>query len=231
MIELHTFPTPNSFKVSIALEEMALPYEIVGVNIARGEQFEPGFLAISPNNRIPAMVDRDPPGGGAPVSVFESGAMLQYLAEKSGRFLPKDFRRRVACTEWLFWQMGGLGPMVGQAGHFRNYAPEKIPYGIERYTNEAERLYGVLNERLAGRDFIADEYSIADMACWPWIDFHDHHGQKLEDFPNIERWYEAIGERPAVQRGKAAGAELAKELGGGLDDEAKKHLFGQRRRS
>ncbi|MBW2267488.1 MAG: glutathione S-transferase N-terminal domain-containing protein [Deltaproteobacteria bacterium] len=226
MIELHTFPTPNSFKVSIALEEMELPYEIHSVNIARGEQFEPKFLAISPNNRIPAIVDRDPIGGGEAISLFESGAILQYLAEKSGRFVPGDLRGRLACTEWLFWQMAGLGPMVGQAGHFRNYAPEKIEYGITRYTNEAARLYGVMDKRLADHEFLADEYSIADMACWPWIDYHDHHGQKLEDFPNVGRWHTAIDERPGTQRGKVAGAELAAGMSQGLDEEAKRILFG-----
>jgi GST-like protein len=228
MIELYTFPTPNGWKASIALEELELPYELKLVNIARGEQFEPAFLEVNPNNRVPAIVDREPAGGGEPLRVFESGAILLYLAEKTGRLLPSDFRRRVAASEWLMWQMGGLGPMCGQAGHFRNYAPEPIEYGIERYTNEALRLYGVLDGRLEGREFIADEYSVADIACWPWIALHGHHGVELERFPNVNRWYEAIGAREAVKRGTAVGLEAVQQ-GQPIDEEAKKHLFGRGR--
>ena len=227
MIDLHSFPTPNGWKVSIALEELELPYRFVPVNIARGEQFEPAFLAISPNNRVPAIVDHDPPGGGEPISVFESGAILLYLAEKTGRLLPTDLRRRVAATEWLMWQMGGLGPMLGQHGHFKVYAPEPIPYAQERYANEARRLYRILNGRLAGRDFLADEYSVADIACFGWVKLHEMHEIPLAEYPEVARWFEKLDARPAVQRGLAAGAE---QLSGPrvMDEEAKKHLFGQR---
>jgi GST-like protein len=225
VIELYSFPTPNGWKASIALEELGLDYELHSVDISRGEQFEPSFLSISPNNRVPAIVDRDPPGGGEPVSVFESGAILLYLAEKTGRLLPSDLRRRVAATEWLMWQMGGLGPMCGQAGHFRNYAPERIEYGIDRYTNEARRLYGVLDRRLEGREFIADEYSVADIACWPWISLHGHHGVDPEAFPNVERWFGRIGEREAVRRGTSIGLEAITSGEQAIDDEAKEHLF------
>ena len=231
MIDLYYWPTPNGWKVSIALEEMGLPYETTYVNIGRGEQFDPAFLAISPNNRMPAIVDRDPPGGGPPVSVFESGAILVYLAEKSGRFLPKDVRGRAHVLEWLMWQMGGLGPMLGQNHHFRIYAPEKIPYAIERYTNEASRLYGVLDRRLAGRAWICGDYSIADMACWGWVVPHERQGIALEEFPNVRRWYDAMKERPGVQRGFSLGLEIrtamSQSQGGGMDEEAKKVLFGQ----
>lgn len=228
MIELHTFPTPNSWKVSIALEELELPYEIHSVNIARGEQFEPGFLAISPNNRIPAIVDREPAGGGEPISVFESGAILLYLAEKTGRLLPGDPRRRVAAIEWLMWQMANQGPMCGQAGHFLNYAPEPIDYAIERYTKEVGRLYGVMNARLAEHEFLADEYSVADIICWPWVSLRDMHRTSLDELPHVQRWFDALEARPAVKRGRAAGADLADAFQGGLDDEAKQHLFGRK---
>ncbi|HVP30032.1 MAG TPA: glutathione S-transferase N-terminal domain-containing protein [Myxococcota bacterium] len=226
MIDLYYWPTPNGWKITIALEEMGLPYRVVPVNIGRGEQFKPDFLAISPNNRMPAIVDHEPPGGGAPISVFESGAILIYLAEKSGRFLPKDLRGRFEVLQWLMWQMGGLGPMLGQAHHFRQYAPEKIQYGIDRYTNEANRLYGVLNKRLADRPFVAGEYSIADMAAWPWIVPHERQGQKLEDFPHLRRWYDTMKERPAVQKGFSVMRDMV--TGTGPDEEAKKVLFGQR---
>jgi len=228
MIDLHYFPTPNGWKVSIALEELELPYKIVSCNIARGEQFEPAFLEISPNNRMPAIVDHDPPFGGAPVSVFESGAILIYLAEKTGKLMPQDPRLRVQALEWIMWQMANQGPMCGQAGHFRNYAPEPIPYALERYTNEAHRVYRVLNDRLEGRKFIADEFSMADILCWPWVHLRDHHGQKLEEFPHLARWYEALLARPAFERGLAAGLDLVKDMQGGMDDEAKQNLFGQR---
>lgn len=226
MIDLYYWPTPNGWKISIALEEMGLPYKVLPVNIGRGEQFKPEFLAISPNNRMPAIVDQDPVGGGAAVSIFESGAILLYLAEKTGRFLPKDLHGRFEVLQWLMWQMGGLGPMLGQAHHFRQYAPEKIQYAVDRYTNEANRLYGVLNKRLKDRAFVAGEYSIADMACWPWIVLHDMQGQRLEDFPHLWRWFEAMKARPAVQRGFEVGKEL--RTPSGPDEEAKRILFGQK---
>ena len=228
MIDLHYFPTPNGWKVSIALEELTLPYRIVSCNIGRGDQFKPEFLAISPNNRMPAIVDHDPLGGGDPISVFESGAILQYLADKTGKLMPTDPRKRVQVLEWMYWQMANQGPMCGQAGHFRNYAPEPLDYPINRYTTEARRLYEVLDKRLEGREFIVDELSMADILCWPWIPMRDHHGQTLEDLPNLRRWFEACGERPAFKRGFEAGADLVEDMSGGLDDEAKKNLFGSR---
>ncbi|MFO0648142.1 MAG: glutathione S-transferase N-terminal domain-containing protein [Polyangiales bacterium] len=226
MIDLHYWPTPNGWKVSIMLEELGLPYRIVPVNIGRGEQFKPEFLAISPNNRMPAIVDHEPPGGGPAVSIFESGAILQYLAEKTGRFIPTEVRGRFEVMQWLFWQMGGLGPMAGQAHHFRQYAPEKIPYAIERYTREVARLYGVMNKRLEDREFLAGDYSIADMACWPWVVPYERQGQKLEDFPNLARWFELVKARPAVQRGFDAGKEL--RTAGELDAKAREVLFGKK---
>lgn len=229
MIDLYSFPTPNGWKASIALEELTLPYRIVKINIMRGEQFQPEFLRISPNNRVPAIVDHDPPGGGAPLSVFESGAILLYLAEKTGRLLPKDLRRRVAATEWLMWQMGGLGPMLGQFGHFILYAPEKLSYAIERYTKEIHRLYGVMNGRLEGREYLADEFSVADIACIGWVKLHDVHKLSLETWPNVKRWYDGVLARPAVQRGFDAGRE-ALETQPGVDAEAKAHLFGHARK-
>jgi GST-like protein len=227
MIDLYYWPTPNGWKISIALEEMELPYRTVMLNIGRGEQFEPDFLAISPNNRMPAIVDHEPSGGGAPISVFETGAILLYLAEKCGRFLPADPRKRVEVTEWLMWQMGGLGPMLGQNHHFRIYAPEPIPYAIDRYTKETARLYGVLDRRLEGREYICGDYSIADMACWPWIVPHERQGQKLADFPNVGRWYETMKTRPGLQRGFDVGKEIRQAMSAGPDDEARKVLFGQ----
>ena len=227
MIDLHYFPTPNGWKVSIALEELELPYRVVPCNIGRGDQFKPDFLAISPNNRMPAIVDTDPAFGGKPVSVFESGAILQYLAEKTGRLLPSDPRGRLQALEWMYWQMANQGPMCGQAGHFRNYAPEKIEYGIERYSNEAHRLYRVLDERLAEREFVADEFSMADILCWPWVHLREHHGQSFAEFPQLERWYEQLLARPAFERGLEVGLDLVKESGG-MDEEARRTLFGQR---
>lgn len=200
MIDLHYWPTPNGLKIRLFLEESGLPWTPFLVDIGKGEQFQPDFLAIAPNNRIPAIVDHAPADGGAPISVFESGAILLYLAEKTGRFLPTGPRGRVEVNQWLFWQMGGLGPMAGQAGHFRIYAPEPVPYGIERYTREVARLYGVLDKRLADRPFIAGDYSIADMACYPWIVPHEAHGQNLADFPHLRRWFDTIAARPATQR-------------------------------
>ena len=229
MIDLHYWPTPNGWKISIMLEETGLPHRVLPVNIGRGEQFRPEFLAISPNNRMPAIVDDDPPGGGAPISIFESGAILLYLGEKSGQFLPEDLRGRFEVTQWLMWQMGGLGPMAGQAHHFRQYAPEKIEYGIERYTKEVNRLYGVMNKRLADREFLAGAYSIADMAAYPWVVPHKSQGQDLAEFPNLKRWFDAIAARPAVQRGLAVGKEL--RSASPMDEEAKKILFGQTAKS
>jgi GSH-dependent disulfide-bond oxidoreductase len=199
MIELHYWPTSNGNKVAIFLEESGLAYEPRPVNIGKNEQFAPDFLKIAPNNRIPAILDRAPADGGAPVSVFESGAILLYLAEKTGKFLSSDPRARITTLEWLFWQMGGLGPMAGQANHFRRAAPEQIPYAIKRYVDETGRLYGVLDRRLEGRDFIAGDYSIADIACYPWIANHEWQDQKLADFPNVKRWFESIQARPAVK--------------------------------
>jgi len=229
-IELYYWPTPNGHKISIMLEELGVPYEVKYVNIGRGEQFESDFLKISPNNRMPAIVDPDGPGG-APISVFESGAILQYLGRKYGKFYPADERRRVEVDQWLFWQMGGLGPMAGQAHHFRQYAPEKIEYGINRYTNEVNRLYGVMNKRLADRDYLAGDYSIADMASIGWVRPYENQGQDLDDFPNLKRWFEAVLARPAVQRGIEVGKEeRARQASLAEDKEAQKILFGQRAR-
>ena len=226
MIDLHYWTTPNGHKITIFLEESGMPYRILPVNISRGDQFKPEFLAISPNNRIPAIVDHEPLGGGAPISVFESGAILLYLAEKSGRFIPTDLRGRVEVTQWLFWQTAGLGPMAGQNHHFSQYAPEKLPYAVDRYVSETNRLYGVLNKRLADRPFIAGTYSIADMAAYPWIVPYKNQGQSLESFPHLKRWFEAIRNRPAVVRAY----EKAKEINTQptvLTEESKRILFGQ----
>ncbi|MCA1807084.1 MAG: glutathione S-transferase N-terminal domain-containing protein [Actinobacteria bacterium] len=230
MIDLHFWPTPNGWKITIFLEETGLPYRLQYVNIGRGEQFSPEFLAISPNNRMPAIVDDEPAGGGPPVSVFESGAILVYLAEKTGRFLAADLRGRTETLQWLFWQMGGLGPMAGQCHHFRNYTSEKIPYAIDRYTDEVNRLYGVMDKRLADREYLAGAYSIADMAAWPWVVPWKRQGQLLDDFRNLRRWFDAIRARPAVQKGFAVGQELRDLAPAGPDEEAKKVLFGQRAR-
>ena len=225
MIDLFYWPTPNGHKITIFLEEAGLPYTIHPVNIGKGEQFNPEFLKIGPNNRMPAIVDHTPADGGAPVSVFESGSILLYLAEKTGQFISHDLRSRVATLEWLFWQMGGLGPMAGQNHHFSIYAPEKIPYAIDRYVKETNRLYGVLNRRLEGRDFIAGALSIADMACYPWIVPHERQGQNLDDFPNIKRWFGAIKARPAVVTAYAKGAAISTVPS--VNDESRKILFGQ----
>lgn len=228
MIDLYYWPTPNGWKISIALEEMELPYTMHYVNIGRGEQFEPEFLRISPNNRMPAIVDHAPADAKGPLAIFESGAILLYLAEKSGRFLPSDLRGRYEVTQWVMWQMGGLGPMAGQAGHFRLYAPEPVPYAVDRYTNEVNRLYGVLDRRLADRQCICGEYSIADMACWPWILPHERHGQNLDQFPNLKRWYEHLKTRPGLRRGYDAGREIRELSKDGPDEAARRVLFGQR---
>ena len=208
MIDFFYWPTPNGWKIAIALEEMELGYRMVPVDIGRGAQFAPEFLAKSPSNKIPAVVDHDPEDGGPPVAVFESGAILLYLSEKTGRFLPRDPRGRTEVLQWLMWQMGGLGPMLGQHGHFRLYASEKIPYAIERYERETKRLYGVLDRRLAGRAHVCGDYSIADMACWPWVVTHKAQGIDLAEFPEVARWYGALKERPALRRGYDLGREL-----------------------
>lgn len=199
-IDFHFWPTPNGHKIRIMLEECGLPYRIRPVDIGKGDQFKPKFLKISPNNKMPAIVDPDGPGG-EPISIFESGAILQYLGRKTRKFYPRAERARVEVDEWLFWQVGGLGPMAGQAHHFRLYAPEKVPYGIARYTKETTRLYGVLDKRLKGRSFIAGDYSIADMAAFPWVLSWERQGQVLDDFPNIKAWLTRVSAREAVQRG------------------------------
>jgi GSH-dependent disulfide-bond oxidoreductase len=225
MIELHYWPTPNGHKITLFLEEAGLPYEIKPVNIGAGEQFQPDFLKIAPNNRMPAIVDTAPADGGAPVSLFESGAILVYLAEKTGKFLSPDTRVRYDTLQWLFWQMGGLGPMAGQNHHFSVYAPEKIEYAIKRYVNETNRLYGVLNKRLADRAFLAGDYSIADMAAYPWVVPHERQGQNLDDFPNVKRWFHAIKERPATIAAYDKGKSISTTPT--VSEEAKKVLFGQ----
>jgi GST-like protein len=225
MIDLHYWPTPNGHKITMFLEEAGLDYRILPVDISAGDQFKPDFLAIAPNNRMPAIVDHAPPDGGEPVSVFESGAILLYLAEKTGRFLASDPRGRKTALEWLFWQMGGLGPMLGQNHHFVQYAPEEVPYAITRYVNETNRLYGVLDRRLAGRDFIADAYSIADMACYPWIVGHERQRQNLDDFPHVKAWFARIRERPATVRAYERAEPYAKRPA--VTEEGKKLLFGQ----
>jgi len=236
MIDLHYWPTPNGHKITLLLEELAdagapLAYAIKPVNIGKGEQFEAGFLAISPNNKMPAIVDHAPADGGEAVSVFESGAILLYLAEKTGQFIPTDLRGRTAMLEWLFWQMGGLGPMSGQYGHFHVYAPEVITYAQERYKNEVERLLGVLNTRLAGREFIlGTEYSIADMAAYPWIDVYSSAPIDLTPFPHVQRWRGAIAARPATLRAYALGAEVNPDAGKPLSEQARRQLFGQKPR-
>jgi len=225
MIDLYYWTTPNGHKITIFLEEAELLYRIVPVNISKGDQFKPEFLAISPNNRMPAIVDHRPKDNGKPISVFESGAILLYLAEKTGKHLPSSLRERTQVMEWLFWQMGGLGPMAGQNHHFAHYAPEKIPYAIDRYVKETNRLYGVLDRQLAGHEFIAGRYSIADMATYPWIVPHARQGQKLEDFPNLKRWFEAMRVRPAVVRAYARASEINTEPT--VSEASRKILFGQ----
>jgi len=225
MIDLYFWTTPNGYKPMLFLEETGAPYTIVPVNIGKGEQFEPEFLKISPNNRIPAIVDHAPADGGTPVSVFESGAILLYLAEKTGRFLPADVAGRTEALQWLFWQMGGLGPMGGQNLHFSAYAPETIPYAIDRYAKETERLYGVLDRRLAESEFVAGDYSIADMASYPWILRLTREGQNLEEFPHLKRWFETIGARPATIRAYAKGKAV--NTTPTITEESKKLLFGQ----
>lgn len=227
MIDLYYWTTPNGHKITMYLEEAGLEYRIHPVNIGKGEQFDPAFLKISPNNRIPAIVDHAPADGGAAVSVFESGAILLYLAGKTGKLIPADLRGQVQALEWLMWQMAGLGPMAGQNHHFANYAPEKIPYAIDRYVRETSRLYGVLNKRLQGREFILGKaYSIADIACYPWIIPH-RQGQDFADFPNVRRWHAAIKARPATERAYAWVKEVNPNAGGIRTEEERKILFGQ----
>ena len=226
MIDLHYWPTPNGHKITMFLEETGLPYRIVPVNIGAGEQFKPDFLAIAPNNRMPAIVDHDPAGGGAPISVFESGAILVYLADKTGQFLPKEVRERTRVLECLFWQMGGLGPVAGQNHHFSGYAPEKIPYAIDRYVNETNRLYGVLDRQLARTGaFVAGDYSIADMAAYPWTVSHERQGQRLEDFPQLKRWFETIRDRAATVAAYKQGEAVNRPKE--MSEAEKKMLFGQ----
>lgn len=224
MIDLYTWSTPNGYKVSIALEELGLDYRTIPIHIGKGEQFAPDFLKISPNNKIPAIVDSDGPDGSGPYALFESGAILLYLAEKTGGLLPGDPRGRADALQWLMFQMGGLGPMLGQAHHFRVYAPEPIPYAIERYTREAGRLYGVLDRRLGAVEYLAGTYSIADIACFPWLRSAERQGQNLDDFPNLKRWFAAIAARPAVQRGLAVPTESSPLM----DAQAREVLFGAR---
>ncbi len=223
MIDIYSWPTPNGHKIQIMLEEIGLPYRIHGVDIGRGDQFEPDFLAISPNNKIPAIVDSEGPDG-KPISIFESGAILLYLAEKARKFMPADPRGRYAVLEWLMFQMGSIGPMFGQANHFRAYAPRKITYAIDRYTNEANRLYGVLDRRLADRHYVAGDYSIADIAIFPWMRYGDRRGVKIEEYPNVKRWFDAIAARPGVQRGLEVLNEKSRSRP--MDDKEKEILFG-----
>ena len=225
MIDLYYWTTPNGHKITVFLEEAGVPYRIIPVNISKGEQFAPEFLRVSANNRIPAIVDHTPTGGGAPIGLFESGAILLYLAEKARRFIPADLPGRVEVLQWLFWQMGGLGPMAGQNHHFSQYAPEKLPYAIDRYVNETGRLYAVLNKRLADREFVAGDYSIADMASYPWVVPYNRQGQDLDKFPHLKRWFDAIAERPAVMRAYARAAQINTQPT--VSEESKRLLFGQ----
>jgi GST-like protein len=227
-IDLYYWTTPNGYKISIMLEECRLPYRVIPVNIGKGDQFKPEFLAISPNNRIPAIVDHQGPGG-KPISIFESGAILQYLGRKTGKFYPVSERARVEVDQWLMWQMGGLGPMAGQAHHFRLYAPEKLPYAIERYTNECHRLYGVMNRRLADREYLAGKYSIADMACVGWIRLFERQGETFASFPHLKRWLASVRARPAVQRGMHVRVEEASKVDMS-DPKVRAVLFGHKAR-
>jgi GST-like protein len=227
-IELYYWPTPNGWKISVMLEELGVPYKMNYINIGKGEQFDPEFLAIAPNNRMPAIIDPEGPDG-EPISIFESGAILQYLGRKFNKFYPDDERIRVEIDQWLMWQMGGLGPMAGQAHHFRIYAPEKIPYAISRYTNEVRRLYGVMDKRLADRPFLAVEYSIADIACIGWATLWERQGQKIEEFPNLKAWLDRMKERPAVLKGVAIGLQKREETQAKMQDKDRQEiLFGKK---
>ena len=228
MIDLYYWTTPNGHKITIFLEETGLAYTVKPVNIGKGEQFDPAFLAVSPNNRIPGIVDRDPPGGGEPIAIMESGAILLYLAGKTRKLYPDDLRGRVDACQWLFWQMAGLGPMAGQAHHFLHYAPEKVPYATDRYVRECGRLYGVMNKRLADRDYLAGHYSIADIACYPWVQ-PERQAQDMANFPHLARWKEAIAARPAVQRAYAIAKEVNPAPRAPTSEEERRILFGQDR--
>lgn len=229
-IKLYYWPTPNGKKITIFLEEAKVPYDIHYVNIGAGEQFEPSFLEISPNNRMPAIIDPNGPDG-KQISVFESGAILQYLGRKFDRFYPQDERKKMQVDQWLFWQMGGLGPMAGQAHHFRQYAPEEVPYGIDRYTNEVNRLYGVMNKQLEKNKWLGgEEYSIADMASFPWVAPYKRQGQNLDDFPNLRKWFDTMKQRPAVSKGLDVGKEESEKMNLADDKEAQKVMFGQKAR-
>ena len=225
MIDLYTWPTPNGFKVSILLEELGLPYNVIPVDIGKGAQFEPEYLKLNPNNKMPTIVDNEGPDG-RPYAVMESGAILIYLADKHGKFLPKGGEARYDVLQWLMWQMGGLGPMLGQAHHFLQYAPEKIEYAMNRYSNEANRLYGVLNKRLQGRDYVAGDYSIADMAIMPWLRYPDRQAVDIEQYPEVKRWRESLEARPAVQKGLAVLAENRRS--GPISDEQREVMFGKK---
>lgn len=228
MIDPYYWTTPNGHKITIFLEESGLEYRILPINIGKGDQFAPEFLRISPNNRIPAIVDQAPADGGEPVALFESGAILHYLAQKTGRFLSAELRGQTETLQWLFWQMGGLGPMAGQNHHFRLYAKDKIPYAIDRYVNETHRLYGVLDKRLGDREFVASDYSIADMAIYPWIRPYENQGQDIDEFASLKRWFIAISERPAVERAYARADEIRQQSQPVDEQESHRILFGQR---
>jgi GST-like protein len=225
MIELYYWPTPNGHKITIFLEEAGLPYQITPVNIGAGDQFKPDFLRISPNNKMPAIIDQSPADHSKPLSLFESGAILLYLADKTQRFIPKDLHGRFEVLEWLFWQVGGLGPMAGQTHHFAQYAPEKIPYAIDRYVKETTRLYGVLDKQLAKKEYIAGDYSIADMAAFPWVKSYEKQMQDIESFPNVKRWLDLMNQRPAVQKAYVIGEQVNPQTE--MTAEAKRILFGQ----
>ena len=229
MIDLYYCGTPNGLKLKLGLEELGLPYRIIAVDIGKGDQFKPEYLAISPNNKIPALVDQDPADGGPPLSMFESGAMLWYLAGRAGKLLPDDERERLEVMQWLYWQVGGLGPMGGQAGHFRAHAPEQVPYAIDRYTREVTRLYGVLNKRLEGRAYIVGDFSIADVACYPWIVPHEGHGQDLNAFLHLKRWFESIAVRPATVRTYAGTEDAYSRAAQPMSDDQRRILFGVQR--
>ncbi len=227
MIDLYYWTTPNGHKITMFLEETGLAYKVIPINIGKGEQFKQEFLKVAPNNRIPAIVDTKPADGGQPVSLFESGAILLYLADKTGKLIPKSLRGRASALEWLFWQMAGLGPMAGQNHHFTQYAPEPIPYAVDRYVRETARLYAVLDKQLKDHEFVAGEYSIADMAAYPWTVSYERQGQRLEDFPHLKRWFQAIEARPATVRAYARAKEVNPQVGAPMSEEAKKVLFGQ----
>ncbi|MDE2401988.1 MAG: glutathione S-transferase N-terminal domain-containing protein [Burkholderiales bacterium] len=227
MIDLYYWTTPNGHKITLFLEEAHVPYRIVPINIGKGEQFAPDFLRIAPNNRIPAIVDHAPADGGGPLSIFESGAILLYLADKTGQLIAPDLRGRNETLQWLFWQMGGLGPMAGQNHHFTQYAPEKLPYAIDRYVKETSRLYAVLNKRLADREFVAGPYSIADIACYPWVVPHGRQRQDLKDFPHLKRWFDTIQARPATVRAYARAKEVNPDNQATVNQDSARFLFGQ----